>query len=465
MLEAMRLSQLVKPLGASLAGADAQFDSVSIDARKVRAGGLFVALPGERVDGHDYLAQARANGAAAAIVAHEVADPLPQLLVHDCRYALGQLSALARTAFAGPVVAITGSSGKTTVKEMLAAILRERVQDPEQVLATRGNLNNELGVPLTLLELSTEHQFAVIEMGAAALGDISYSMALAKPAVSVLTNAGMAHVGRFGSPEAIARAKGEIITDLAQEGQAVINLDSPWFEQWYQQLGKRKSLVFSLANPTAELRAESIELDERGCPGFLLVTPQGAITVQLNLLGHHNIANALAAAGAAQLLGTDLEMIRRGLARVTPVAGRVSPLVGEAGSLIIDDSYNANPTSVKAAIDILAALKGRRILVLGDMGELGEWEQDSHREVGTYAREQGLDALYAVGRLSALAVESFGANGLLFGSRADLVDALRPELDATTRVLVKGSRSAGMEEVVAGLQAAHQSDNNNDKAH
>lgn len=460
MLEAMQLSQLIKPLGGTLVSIDARFDSVSIDARRMQPGGLFVALSGERVDGHDFVAQARAAGASAALVSHSVNDPLPQLLVHDCRYALGQLSALARAAFQGPVVAITGSSGKTTVKEMLAAILRER----GQVLATRGNLNNELGVPLTLLELGAEHQFAVIEMGAAALGDINYSMGLAKPTLSVLTNAGMAHVGRFGSPEAIARAKGEIITALGQEGQVVINLDSPWFEEWYQQLGKRKSLAFSLDNPTAELRAESVELDERGCPGFLLVTPQGSITVQMNLLGRHNIANALAAAGAAQLLGTDLELIRRGLARVKPVAGRVTPLEGKQGSLIIDDSYNANPASVKAAIDILADLQGTRILVLGDMGELGEWEEASHREIGTYAREQGLDGLYAVGRLSALAVDSFGADARLFGSRAELIEALVPQLDANTRVLVKGSRSAGMEEVVAGLQAMHQSDNNNDKA-
>lgn len=461
MLEAMTLSQLVKPLGASLVGNDAQFDSVSIDARTVKPGGLFVALSGERVNGHDYLAQARENGAVAALVARQVEDSLPQLVVHDCRYALGQLGALAREAFEGPLVAITGSSGKTTVKEMLAAILRER----GAVLATRGNLNNELGVPLTLLELTPEHEFAVIEMGAAALGDISYSMALAKPTLSILTNAGMAHVGRFGSPENIARAKAEILTELAADGRAVINLDSPWFEQWYQQLGKRKSLAFSLTNPTAELRADAVELDERGCPGFLLVTPQGSITVQMNLLGRHNIANALAAAGAAQLLGIDLELIRRGLSRVMPVAGRVSPAEGRSGALIIDDSYNANPTSVKAAIDILAELPGRRVLALGDMGELGDWEQDSHREVGAYAREKGLEALYAVGRLSALAVDSFGTQGRLFGTRQELVTALSAELNADTRVLVKGSRSAGMEEVVAGLRTGGSNNNNNDKAH
>lgn len=462
MLEAMRLSQLVKPLGASLVGQDASFDSVSIDARTVATGGLFVALSGDHADGHDFVSQARAKGAAAAMVAYVVDDPLPQLLVHDCRYALGQLGALAREAFTAPVLAITGSSGKTSVKEMLAAILRER----GPVLATLGNLNNELGVPLTLLALESGHQFAVIEMGAAVQGDISYSMNLAKPSVTVLTNAGMAHVGRFGSPEKIALAKGEILTGLPADGKAVINLDSPWFEQWYQSLGRRTSLAFSLTNPTAQLRAESVELDERGCPGFLLVTPNGSITVQLNLLGVHNIANALAAAGAALHVDTELEIIRRGLSKVMPVSGRACPLSGRNGALIIDDSYNANPGSVKAAIDLLASLEGRRILVLGDMGELGEWEEQSHREVGEYAREQGLDALFAVGSLSALATEAFGENGHLFGSREELVAALAAQLDGNTKVLVKGSRSAGMEGVVAALTtgAPGATHNNNDGA-
>jgi UDP-N-acetylmuramoyl-tripeptide--D-alanyl-D-alanine ligase len=463
MLEAMRLSQLVKPLGASLVGQDASFDSVSIDARTVVEGGMFIALAGDHADGHDFVSQARAKGAAAAMVAYVVDDPLPQLLVHDCRYALGQLGALAREAFTAPVLAITGSSGKTSVKEMLASILRER----GPVLATLGNLNNELGVPLTLLALESKHQFAVIEMGAAVQGDISYSMNLAKPSVSVLTNAGMAHVGRFGSPEKIALAKGEILTGLPVDGKAVINLDSPWFEQWYQSLGRRTSLAFSLTNPTAQLRAESVELDERGCPGFLLVTPNGSITVQLNLLGLHNVGNALAAAGAALHVDTELEIIRRGLGKVMPVTGRACPLTGRNGALIIDDSYNANPGSVKAAIDVLANLEGHRILVLGDMGELGEWEEQSHREVGEYALEQGLDALYAVGALSALATEAFGANGHLFGTREELVAALASQLDGNTKVLVKGSRSAGMEGVVAALTTGVPSamQNNNNGAH
>jgi len=464
MLEAMRLSQLLKSLGGSLVSQDATFNSVSIDARKINPGGLFVALAGDHMDGHDFVTQARENGAAAAMVAYAVDDPLPQLLVHECRYALGQLGALAREPFSGPVVAITGSSGKTSVKEMLAAILRER----GPVLATKGNLNNELGVPLTLLALEAQHQFAVIEMGAAVQGDISYSMNLAKPQISILTNAGLAHVGRFGSPEKIALAKGEILTGLPADGKAVINLDSPWFEQWYQALGRRKSLAFSLTNPTAQLRAEAVELDERGCPGFLLVTPQGSITVQLNLLGSHNIANALAAAGAALHLDTGLELIRRGLGKLMPVSGRACPVAGRNGAQIIDDSYNANPGSVKAAIDILASLNGRRILVLGDMGELGEWEQQSHRDVGLYAKEQGLDALFAVGTLSALATEEFGANGHLFGSREELVTALAAQLDSNTRVLVKGSRSAAMDTVVAALANPSEpaaTDNNNDKAH
>ncbi|SDR76481.1 UDP-N-acetylmuramoyl-tripeptide--D-alanyl-D-alanine ligase [Halopseudomonas xinjiangensis] len=460
MLEAKRLSDMVKALSASLHGDDARFDHVCIDSREARTGSLFVALQGSRVNGHDFVGKARERGAVAALVEYLVDDPLPQLLVHDAQLALGQLGALARDDFSGPLVAITGSSGKTSVKEMLAAILRE--EGP--VLATRGNLNNELGVPLTLLELSVEHKFAVIEMGAAGIGDIAYSMRLARPHVSVLTNAGTAHVGRFGGPEQVARAKSEIYTGLDADGQAVINLDSPWFEQWYQLLGKRKSFAFSLQNPTAELRAESVELDRRGCPGFALVTPKGSITVQLNLLGKHNIANALAAAGAALALDVDLEMIRRGLAKVMPVPGRAQSLPGKDGALIIDDSYNANPGSVKAAIDLLAAFEGKRILVLGDMGELGQWEEESHREVGDYASEQGLDGLYAVGRLSALAVESFGEGARLFASKAELTAALLDQLSSDVRVLVKGSRSAGMEQVVAGL-TEHNDNHNDDKAH
>lgn len=449
MLEAMRLSDLVGPLAATLRGLDAQFDSVAFDSRAVKPGALFVALAGSRTNGHDHLADARERGATCALVEYIVEDRLPQLLVRDSLRALGQLAGLARTAYTGPLVAITGSSGKTTVKEMIAAILRPL----GSVLATQGNLNNEIGVPMTLLGLTNEHRYAVIEMGAAARGDIAYSMDIAKPTVSVLTNAGNAHVGRFGSLESIAKAKSEIFSSLNAKGKAVINLDSPWFEDWYQLLGKRKSYVFSLTNPTAEVRAESIKLDGRGCPGFLLVTPKGEVNVQLNLLGQHNVANALAATGAALALDVALEYIRSGLESVQPMPGRAASRPGLQGSIIIDDSYNASPASVKAAIDLLACFDGRRILVLGDMAELGEWESDSHQEIGEHAREQGLDELYAVGHLSALAANRFGEGAQVFASKTELIEALQAQLGPDVRVLVKGSRSAGMEEVVAGLVA------------
>jgi len=460
MLEAIRLSELLKPLAATMNGVDTHFDSVSIDARNVQAGGLFVALSGSRVNGHDYVAQAREQGAAAAMVEYLVDDELPQLLVHDCQLALGQLAALARDGFAGQVIAITGSSGKTTVKEMLACILRHA----GSVLATEGNLNNELGVPLTLLRLLPTHDYAVIEMGAAAAGDIAYTMSLAKPQISVLTNAEMAHVGRFGSLESIAKTKGEIVSELPDGGEAILNLDSAWFEQWYQLLGSKRSCCsFSLKNPTAQLRAEMIELNGMGCPAFQLETPVGAVKVQLQLRGKHNVANALAAAGAALAAGVSLECISAGLAELAPVPGRGNSAAGVAGAQIIDDSYNANPDSVKAAVELLASLQGTRILVLGDMGELGDWAESSHTEIGEYARAQGLDGLYAVGKLSALAVQAFGERGQLFASKQDLIEALKGRLDISTQVLVKGSRSAGMDEVVAGLTASADTQNNKNR--
>lgn len=447
MLEALFLSALTTPLNARLIGSDATFDRVSIDARQVQAGGLFVALPGSRVDGHDFIAQARANGAVAALVERPVDDPLPQLLVADCQTALGQLGALNRAGFKQPVVAITGSSGKTTVKEMLAAILRQC----GSVLATRGNLNNELGVPLTLLELSHKHQYAVVEMGAAAVGDIRYSMALASPDVSVLTNAGVAHIGRFGSEQAIAQTKSEIFSELGAAGQAVVNLDSPWLSDWQDIIGSRRTWSFSLSNPAASLHAENIQFDQRGCAGLRLLSPVGEIDIQLNLLGEHNVANALAAAAAALALGVSLEAIAAGLNGLQAVAGRGKTLAGYQGAHIIDDSYNANPASVRAAIDVLSSLDGHRVLVLGDMGELGASEQQVHRQIGEYARVRGLDELYATGPLATLAAEAFGQGGQRFDSRSALAAALKTQLNPHTRVLVKGSRSAGMEEVVTAL--------------
>ena len=448
MLKALKLSELTNALNARLIAADATFDGVSIDSRAITPGQLFVALAGPRFDGHDYLNEVAGKGAVAALVEREVSNStLPQLLVNDTRQALGQLGALNRAAYGNPVAAITGSSGKTTVKEMLAGILRTR----GPVLATRGNLNNDLGVPLTLLELAPEHSAAVIELGASRLGEIAYTVGMTKPHVAVLNNAGTAHVGEFGGPEKIVEAKGEIIEGLDADGVAVLNLDDKAFEIWKTRAGERKVLTFALSNLAANFYASDLDRDARGCPAFNLHSPDGAERVQLNLLGTHNVANALAAAAAAHALGVSLPGIVAGLNAVQPVKGRSVAQLASNGMRVIDDTYNANPTSMCAAVDILAGFSGRTVLVLGDIGELGQWAEEGHRQVGEYAKDK-VSALYAVGTNMAHAVAAFGANARHFANQADLIDAVRAAEQATnTTILIKGSRSAAMENVVAAL--------------
>ncbi|MHB2249710.1 UDP-N-acetylmuramoyl-tripeptide--D-alanyl-D-alanine ligase [Pseudomonas fitomaticsae] len=447
MLEALKLSELTNALDARLISADASFDGVSIDSRAIKAGQLFIALTGPRFDGHDYLNEVAAKGAVAALVEHEVADStLPQLLVKDTRQALGQLGALNRAAFAKPVAAVTGSSGKTTVKEMLASILRTR----GSVHATRGNLNNDLGVPLTLLELAPEHSAAVIELGASRLGEIAYTVGLTKPHVAILNNAGTAHVGEFGGPEKIVEAKGEIIEGLAADGVAVLNLDDKAFGIWKNRAAGRKVLTFALSNTQADFYASDLATDARGCPAFNLHSPEGVERVQLNLLGTHNVANALAAAAAAHALGVSLFGIATGLGAVQPVKGRTVAQLAKNGMRVIDDTYNANPTSMCAAVDILAGFSGRTVLVLGDIGELGDWAEQGHRDVGEYARGK-VSALYAVGPNMVHAVNAFGKEAHHFGTQAELIQALGAEQDTNTTILIKGSRSAAMENIVAAL--------------
>ena len=450
MLKPMTLSQLTAPLQARLVGTDISFSGVSIDSRTVTDGQLFVALAGPRFDGHDYLADVKAKGAVAALVEREVADvDLPQLVVADCRLALGQLGALNRAAFDKPVAAITGSSGKTTVKELLAAILRTR----GPVLATRGNLNNDLGAPLTLLEIGAEHTAAVIELGASRIGEIRYTVGLTQPQVVIINNAGTAHVGEFGGPEKIVEAKGEILEGLGEGGTAILNLDDKAFAIWQKRAGNHAILSFALANSQADFHASDVGRDERGCPSFTLHGPAGSVPVQLNLLGTHNVSNALAAAAAAHALGVSLPGIAAGLNAVQPVKGRTVAQVAPNGVRVIDDSYNANPTSMCAAIDILAGFSGRTVLVLGDIGELGQWAEEGHRQVGDYARGK-VDALYAVGANMAHAVKAFGANARHFATQAELIAAVGTENASDTTILIKGSRSAAMENVVAALCGA-----------
>ena len=447
MLKALTLSALTNALEARLIGADASFDGVSIDSRAIQPGQLFIALTGPRFDGHDYLNDVAGKGAVAALVEREVADSaLPQLLVKDTRQALGQLGALNRAAFTQPVAAVTGSSGKTTVKEMLASILRTR----GPVLATRGNLNNDLGVPLTLIELAPEHTSAVIELGASRLGEIAYTVGLTKPHVAILNNAGTAHVGEFGGPEKIVEAKGEIIEGLAADGIAVLNLDDKAFGIWKTRAAGRQVLTFALSNSEANFHASDLATDARGCPAFNLHTPEGSERVQLNLLGTHNVANALAAAAAAHALGVSLFGIATGLGAVQPVKGRTVAQLVKNGMRVIDDTYNANPTSMCAAVDILAGFSGRTVLVLGDIGELGDWAEQGHRDVGEYARGK-VSALYAVGPNMVHAVNAFGEQAQHFGTQAELIQALAAEQDTNTTILIKGSRSAAMENIVAAL--------------
>jgi UDP-N-acetylmuramoyl-tripeptide--D-alanyl-D-alanine ligase len=448
MLKSLRLSEVAEPLSACLIGADVMFSAVSTDSRAIQTGQLFVALTGPRFDGHDYLADVAAKGAVAALVEREVPNsPLPQLRVADTRLALGQLGALNRQAFSAPVVAITGSSGKTTVKEMLACILREGLQGP--VLATRGNLNNDLGAPLTLLELAPEHVAGVIELGANHVGEIAYTVSLTKPQVAILNNAGTAHVGEFGGPEKIVEAKGEIIEGLSESGIAVLNLDDKAFAIWQRRAAGRAIVSFSLCNPAADVYATELARDARGCSAFTLNCAGAQARIQLNLLGEHNVANALAAASAAQALGVNAQAIKVGLEALQPVQGRAVAQLAPNGMRVIDDSYNANPTSVCAAIDILAGFAGRKVLVLGDIGELGEWAEQGHRQVGSYAAGK-VDAVFAVGPLMAFAVEEFGAAGKHFNDQLSLIRALQSEQGDTT-LLIKGSRSAAMEKVVAAL--------------
>ena len=452
MLKALSLHEISAPLGGCLLGADAQFTAVSSDSRQIAPGQLFIALSGPNFDGHDYLQDVKAKGAVAALVERPVTDvALPQLQVADTRLALGQLGALNRQGYRGPVVAITGSSGKTTVKEMLANILRAGLGG--EVLATRGNLNNDLGVPLTLLGLEAQQVAAVIELGANHVGEIAYTVGLTCPQVAILNNAGTAHVGEFGGPEKIVEAKGEIIDGLPADGVAVLNLDDKSFRVWQQRAGSRQVLSFALRNPAADFFASDIQRDIRGCTAFTLHGAAGKARIQLNLLGQHNVANALAACAAAHALQVPLVGIRQGLESLQPVKGRGVVQFAANGLRVIDDTYNANTVSMCAAVDILAGFSGRTVLVLGDMGELGEWAEQGHREVGAYAAGK-VSALYAVGPQMSHAVSAFGAEGRHFADQASLIGALAAEQGSSTTLLIKGSRSAAMDKVVAALCAS-----------
>jgi len=448
------LSDLQQALGNALNGelkGDSPFQRVCTDTRTLQPGDLFVALKGPNFDGHKFLAQAREAGAVAAVVDSFQADELPQWKIDDTRIALGEIGRLNRERFSGPVFAVTGSSGKTTVKEMLATVLSQR----GNVLATRGNLNNDIGAPLTLQALDDSHELAVIELGASAEGEIAYTVAMTQPQVAILNNAMGAHLEGFGSLQGVVRAKSEIFDTLDENGCAIINLDDANVDFWLNKTAGQRRLTFGVENDQADVQAQSLQMQDNGCYRFTLVQGDDQISLTLPVMGRHMVANAAAVAAACRARDIPFAQIASGLEAFQPVPGRMRPLQMANGTLVIDDCYNANPSAAKAAIDVLAALPAKRILVLGDMGELGADENQLHADTGAWAAKQGIELLLAKGPLSKHTVAGFrqagGAQAEHFDSHEELISYLRPLCDGQARVLVKGSRSAAMEKVVNAL--------------
>lgn len=484
----MTVRQAAHALHAESSGQDVSFTAVSTDSRTIGRGNLFVALTGEKFDGHDYLSEVQQKGASAALVRQDCAASkgvgIPLILVKDPRLALGQLAKYWRDRFAIPVVAITGSNGKTTVKEMLASILQQAAQRgqrtpcPERVLFTEGNLNNDIGVPLTLLRMREQHVYAVIEMGMNHFGEIAYLSRLTRPSVAVITNAGMAHTRDLGSVEAVAYAKGEIFEGLDEQGIAVINADDSYAPLWRklaaevdegatggraeggERDGKsRKILEFGLGGkPAVSARYQLDPLDPHHSPldspgsRMSLLLPACTEEVELQVPGVHNICNALAAATAAVAMGIEGKAIAAGLSQFRGVKGRMQRKHGLHGSILIDDSYNANPESVKAGLAVLAKADGKKIMVLGDMGELGDSARDAHARIGAEARFSGIDKLFALGEFSAYAVDQFGPGAKHFDEIEGLLAEVESELTPDTTVLIKGSRFMRMERVAARFE-------------
>jgi UDP-N-acetylmuramoyl-tripeptide--D-alanyl-D-alanine ligase len=450
----MNLREAATAVAGELHGIDRHFIGVSTDTRELAPGELFVALKGERFDAVQFLGAALAAGAAGAVVARDSVQGFPLgasiILVDDARAALGRLAAHWRGRFTLPLVGLTGSNGKTTVKDMIAAILRVHCADPARVLATEGNLNNDIGVPLTLLKLRADHRYAVIEMGMNHAGEIRYLTGLARPDVALVNNAGTAHIGILGSREAIARAKGEIYEGLSARGIALINADDAYAPMWRAANAARKTVEFALdaaATVTGRYTGHALESE------IVVGTPAGTTRFTLPLPGEHNVRNAVAAAAAGFVLDVPLDTIARALGEFHGPKGRMQRFPGVHGCILIDDTYNANPDSALAAIAVLGALPGKRVLVLGDMGELGDEGMAQHRRVGEAAAAAGIERLFTLGELSAAAATAFGDRAQHYKEIAALTAALGPVLDADTTALIKGSRFMRMERVVQTFKA------------
>lgn len=439
-------------LKGRLQGADAEFSRVSTDTRTLQPGDLFVALQGDRFDGHDYVQQALEQGAVAAMVSRPLAVPQTLLVVEDTLRGLGQMASFWAAQFSPSKVAITGSCGKTTLKEMVAAILG----NAGPTLATRGNLNNEIGVPLTLLQLQPEHQFAVIECGANHMGEIAYTAGLTRPDVAIVNIVAPAHLEGFGSIDNVALAKGEIYDALNAQGVAVINLDDAYASQYLNQTAGKRQLTFSLHNPHSDVYAETLTMGAQGLYRIAIHTPAARIDVELSLLGLHNVRNALAATAIAVAFAMEPDAIRKGLESVRATKGRLFPVTDVAGLRIIDDSYNANPASICAAIDVLAESSLPSCLVLGGMGELGDTSDELHEQVGEYAARKAIQSVYSLGPNAKHYQRGYIKGGqpgrfVICADHEAIARALLQN-DKDKRILIKGSRSTAMEKVIAVLR-------------
>lgn len=436
-------------LQITLPGEDFTVTGLAIDSREVVPNNLFATWHGDNFDGTQFCNDAVLRGAAALLIDKPVESDAPQIIVADVIDALAKISAYWRSQFDLPVIGVTGSNGKTTVKNMLRSILK--AQHGDEVIAPIKSFNNHIGVPLTLAKLSAQTPVAVIEMGMNHFGEIAHLANLAKPTIAVITNAGLSHIAGTGSIEGVAKAKGELIESLTDTGIAILNADDHFFDYWKSLLTTQRVISFGLNNKQADIFADEIQLNNNGCQ-FDLITPTGQIDIQLKLLGQHNVMNALAAAAAAYALNTPLNKIQQGLTQVEPEFRRLERKQGKAGALLIDDSYNANPNSMRKAIDVLAQFPGRRILVMGDMLELGPTAEELHAEIGTYAKQAGIDDLFATGDASAGAVKTFGDPAKYFSSRQAMADELLNLLNENAVVLIKASNGMQYNRVVTQLE-------------